>query len=73
VENYAFEIESGGAPEFRPHIRWAGGYRVIQLGDEEVAWALPGKERLLTLEEVQDQRNILILGERSGGIGDFLR
>lgn len=72
MANDEFTLEPLGAPVFRPHIRWSGGYRVVNLGLEGETLALPGKVELLTPSRIRGQHNILVFGERGGGIRDFL-
>lgn len=55
-----------------PRIRWGDGYEVIALREFGEEYDLPGRKRLVRRTDVQSQKDVLILGERSGGMKDFL-
>jgi hypothetical protein len=61
--------DAGGT---EPRVRWKGGYAVTALRDLGKEHDLPGREALLSEEDISEHRDVLILGERSGGVRDFL-
>lgn len=54
-------------------VRWEEGYPVLVLGEPGTSFSLPGSVRVLTKDDVFQQKNVIMLGERGGGVSDFLR
>jgi hypothetical protein len=60
-----------GRSELR--VRWEEGYPVLVLGEPGTSSPLPGSEKVLAKEIALKQRNVIVLGERGGGVSDLLR
>jgi hypothetical protein len=58
-----------------PRVQWGDGgdgYKVIALRESGQEHDLPGRDRLVRRADIPAQRDVMILGERSGGVRSFL-
>jgi hypothetical protein len=59
-----------GEEEWR--LRWGKAYPVVLLGEPGWQFDLPGKETWIEESHVRERKDVVVLGERSCGIRDFL-
>lgn len=62
----------GVAPEQELRVSWGNGYPAILLGEPGQQIDLPGSEAWIEARDLKEKKDIVILGERSCGVQDFL-